>query len=30
LVVFDRDPDKPWEDKLFRREATVEDQALTV
>jgi len=30
LVVFDRDPGKPWEQKLFRREDTVGDRAITV
>ena len=30
LVVFDRTPDKPWEDKVFRREETLHRRAVTV
>jgi hypothetical protein len=30
LVIFDRTPDKPWEEKLFRREETVRGKAVTV
>lgn len=30
LVIFDRTPGKPWEEKLFRREETVRGKAITV
>ena len=30
LVVFDRSPDRPWEQKLFRRQEANGDAAITV
>ncbi|MCZ0941456.1 MAG: hypothetical protein OXJ53_00175 [Gammaproteobacteria bacterium] len=30
LVVFDRTPDKPWDDKVFQRKATVGSRAVHV
>jgi hypothetical protein len=30
LVIFDRTPDKPWEDKLFRREEPFKGRIFTV
>jgi len=30
LVIFDRTPGKAWEEKLFQREATVRDKAISV
>jgi hypothetical protein len=30
LVIFDRTPGRPWEDKLFRREEQVTGQSVTV
>ncbi len=30
LVIFDRTPGKPWEEKLFRREETYQGRTLTV
>ena len=30
LVIFDRDPDRPWERKLFRRQDTAADPPVTV
>ncbi len=30
LVVFDRTVDKPWEEKVFRREETLDHRAVTV
>ena len=30
LVIFDRTPDKPWDDKLFTRQETVKGRMITV
>ena len=30
LVIFDRDDSKPWEEKIYRREASLEGRAVTV
>ena len=30
LVVFDRAPDKPWDDKLFRRQAAIDGRTVQV
>ena len=30
LAIFDRTPDRPWEEKLFRREEHIGGQAITV
>jgi hypothetical protein len=30
LVIFDRDPGKPWEEKLFRREEAYQGSTITV
>ena len=30
LVIFDRDPRKPWEEKIFRRTESVEGRTITV
>lgn len=30
LVIFDRTPDKPWDDKLFTRQETVKGRIITV
>ena len=30
LVIFDRSEKKTWEEKLFQREATVQDQAISI
>ncbi|MCY4028961.1 MAG: AAA family ATPase [Acidobacteria bacterium] len=30
LVVFDRRPDRSWDEKLFRREESVDDRTITV
>ncbi len=30
LVIFDRTPDKPWEEKLFRRESSSHDRPIQV
>jgi hypothetical protein len=30
LVIFDRTPDKPWEEKLFQREASSHDHTIQV
>ena len=30
LVIFDRDPSKPWEEKIFRREESLGGRAVTV
>jgi len=30
LVIFDRTPDKSWEDKLFQRDETVQGKTITV
>lgn len=30
LVIFDPDPAKPWEDKVFRREESVDDRTIVV
>jgi len=30
LVIFDRTPDKPWEEKLFQREASSHDRTIQV
>ena len=30
LVIFDRDESKPWEQKLYRREASLRDRSVTV
>ena len=30
LVVFDRDPERPWSEKLFRREEAASDGPVTV
>ncbi|MFO1428666.1 MAG: ATP-binding protein [Candidatus Competibacteraceae bacterium] len=30
LVIFDRTPGKPWEEKLFRREASIHDRTIQV
>ncbi|MFZ1709432.1 MAG: AAA-like domain-containing protein [Anaerolineae bacterium] len=30
LVIFDRTPDKPWEEKIFRREEAIQGRPITV
>ena len=30
LVVFDRSEDKPWEEKVFRRDECLHDRTITV
>lgn len=30
LVVFDRSAGKPWDEKIFRREATLEGKTVSV
>ncbi|MFZ4439742.1 MAG: ATP-binding protein [Syntrophales bacterium] len=30
LVIFDRNPDKPWEEKIFRREASPEGKRIFI
>ena len=30
LVIFDRTPDRPWDQKLFRREATADGPPITI
>ncbi|RJP29927.1 MAG: AAA family ATPase [Candidatus Omnitrophota bacterium] len=30
LVIFDRNPAKPWEEKIFRREETIDDYTVTI
>ncbi len=30
LVIFDRTPDKPWEEKLFQHEGSIHDRTIQV
>ncbi len=30
LVIFDRDPDRPWEEKIFRRSMSYRDRPIEV
>jgi len=30
LVIFDRTPGKPWEEKIFRREPSLQERLITV
>ncbi len=30
LVIFDRDASKPWEDRLYRREESLDGRPVTV
>ena len=30
LVIFDRDGSKPWDEKVFRREESLDGRAVTV